>query len=59
MNYAHSYPVIQELEVGVLTSNFSDKASEGLKEMTQKICEGEKPYCAETLFKIISKMGSK
>ncbi|KAF8152854.1 hypothetical protein K438DRAFT_1987722 [Mycena galopus ATCC 62051] len=50
------YPVIQELEIGVLTSNFSDKASEGLKEMTEKICKGEKPYCAETLLKIIQKM---
>ncbi|KAJ7474208.1 hypothetical protein FB451DRAFT_1248312 [Mycena latifolia] len=53
------YPVIQELEVRILTSNFSEKASEGLKEMTQKICDGEKPYCAETLFMIIRKMGSK
>jgi hypothetical protein len=52
----HSYPVIQELEVGMLTSNFSEKASTGLKEMTEKLCQGEKPYCAEILFKIISTM---
>ncbi|KAJ7660832.1 hypothetical protein DFH06DRAFT_1193409 [Mycena polygramma] len=58
-SFTSVYPVIQELEVGVLTSNFSDKAAEGLKEMTQKICDGEKPYCAETLFKIIQKMGGK
>ncbi|KAJ6456216.1 hypothetical protein C8R47DRAFT_189627 [Mycena vitilis] len=58
-SFTSVYPVIQELEVGVLTSNFSDKAAEGLKEMTQKICDGEKPYCAETLFRIIQKMGGK
>ncbi|KAJ7649414.1 hypothetical protein DFH06DRAFT_1208174 [Mycena polygramma] len=58
-SFTSVYPVIQELEVGVLTSNFSDKAAEGLKDMTQKICDGEKPYCAETLFKIIQKMGGK
>ncbi|KAJ7474207.1 hypothetical protein FB451DRAFT_1398200 [Mycena latifolia] len=49
----------EELEVRILTANFSDKASEGLKEMMQKICDGEKPYCAETLFMIIRKMGGK
>ncbi|KAJ7323668.1 hypothetical protein DFH08DRAFT_887579 [Mycena albidolilacea] len=55
-SFTSVYPVIQELEVGVLTSNFSEKASTGLKEMTEKLCQGEKPYCAEILFKIISKM---
>ncbi|KAF7367700.1 hypothetical protein MSAN_00833800 [Mycena sanguinolenta] len=54
--FTSMYPVIQELEVGVLTSNFSDKATEGLKEMTSKICRGEKPYCAETLLSIMRKM---
>ncbi|KAJ7447933.1 hypothetical protein B0H11DRAFT_2290046 [Mycena galericulata] len=29
--FHRKYPVIQELEVGVLTSNFSEKASEGLE----------------------------
>ncbi|KAJ7751885.1 hypothetical protein DFH07DRAFT_960711 [Mycena maculata] len=53
------YPVIQELEVSMLTANFSEKASEGLKEMTQKICEGEKPYCADVLLMLIQKMGAK
>ncbi|KAJ7083876.1 hypothetical protein C8R44DRAFT_52725 [Mycena epipterygia] len=57
-SFTSRYPAIQELEVGVLTSNFSDKAAEGLKEMTQKICDGEKPYCAETLFMVIHKMGA-
>ncbi|KAJ6569196.1 hypothetical protein B0H19DRAFT_1065962 [Mycena capillaripes] len=36
-SFTSVYPVIQELEVGVLTSNFSEKASEGLEEMTEKI----------------------
>ncbi|KAJ7019506.1 hypothetical protein C8F04DRAFT_1392825 [Mycena alexandri] len=58
-SFTSVYPVIRDLEVGVLTSNFSDKASERLLEMTQKICDGEKPYCAETLFMIIRKMGGK
>ncbi|KAJ7152466.1 hypothetical protein C8R46DRAFT_1121305 [Mycena filopes] len=58
-SFTSVYPVIRDLEVGVLTSNFSDKASEGLMDMTQKICDGEKPYCAETLFMIIKKMGKK
>ncbi|KAJ7744158.1 hypothetical protein B0H16DRAFT_995090 [Mycena metata] len=58
-SFTSVYPVIRDLEVGVLTSNFSDKASEGLLEMTQKICDGEKPYCAETLTMIIRKMGGK
>ncbi|KAJ7679676.1 hypothetical protein B0H17DRAFT_1077702 [Mycena rosella] len=58
-SFTSVYPVIQELEVGVLTANFSEKAAEGLKEMTRKICEGEKPYCGETLFMIIRKMGAK
>ncbi|KAJ6509664.1 hypothetical protein DFH09DRAFT_1198800 [Mycena vulgaris] len=58
-SFTSVYPVIQELEVGVLTSNFSEKAVEGLKEMTHKLCEGEKPYCGETLFMIMRKMGGK
>ncbi|KAJ7083874.1 hypothetical protein C8R44DRAFT_903564 [Mycena epipterygia] len=57
-SFTSVYPVIQELEVGVLTSNFSEKASEGLKDMTQKICDGEKPYSAETLFMVMRKMGA-
>ncbi|KAK7064970.1 hypothetical protein R3P38DRAFT_2827318, partial [Favolaschia claudopus] len=35
-SFTSTYPVIQELEVRFLTSNFSEKASEGLKEMTEK-----------------------
>ncbi|KAF7340387.1 hypothetical protein MVEN_01958200 [Mycena venus] len=57
--YSSVYPVIQDLEIGILASNFSDKASEGLKEISKAICEGEKPYCADTLFKVIRKMGGK
>ncbi|KAJ7461372.1 hypothetical protein B0H11DRAFT_1923644 [Mycena galericulata] len=58
-SFTSVYPAFQELEVGVLTSNFSEKASEGLKEITKKICKGEKPYCAETLFLLLGKMGGK
>ncbi|KAK7064976.1 hypothetical protein R3P38DRAFT_2827338 [Favolaschia claudopus] len=58
-SFTSTYPVIQELEVRFLTSNFSEKASEGLKEMTEKICQGEKPYCAETLFKILHELSGK
>ncbi|KAK7008050.1 hypothetical protein R3P38DRAFT_3027160 [Favolaschia claudopus] len=58
-SFTSTYPVIQELEVRFLTSNFSEKASEGLKEMTEKICQGEKPYCAETLFRILHELSGK
>ncbi|KAJ7612773.1 hypothetical protein FB45DRAFT_1036982 [Roridomyces roridus] len=56
-SFTSVYPAIQELQVGILVSNFSDKATEGLDEMTKKICEGEKPYCADTLLMLIRKMG--
>ncbi|KAF7367701.1 hypothetical protein MSAN_00833900 [Mycena sanguinolenta] len=55
--FTSMYPVIQELEAGVLASNFSDKATKGLQEMTDKICRGEKPYCAETLLRIMHTSG--
>ncbi|CAK5264144.1 unnamed protein product [Mycena citricolor] len=32
-SFTSTYPVIQELEVGILTSNFSKKAAEGLRAM--------------------------
>ncbi|KAF8198876.1 hypothetical protein K438DRAFT_1823872 [Mycena galopus ATCC 62051] len=50
------YPAIQELEVEALTSNSSGNPVKGLKEMTDAICRGERPYCAETLFKIVCKI---
>ncbi|CAK5279701.1 unnamed protein product [Mycena citricolor] len=57
-SFTSTYPVIQELEVGILTSNFSKKAAEGLRAMVQNICEGEKPHAAETLFLIMQRMGA-
>ncbi|KAJ7744159.1 hypothetical protein B0H16DRAFT_1560369 [Mycena metata] len=53
------YPAIQELEINVLTSDFSAQVCEEMKEYTQKICDGERQYCSETLFMIIRKMGLK
>ncbi|KAJ7116274.1 hypothetical protein C8R43DRAFT_1242315 [Mycena crocata] len=58
-SFTSMYPAVQTMEIDYLTSHFSEKASEGLKQMTKRICDGEKSYCAETLFLIIQKMGSK
>ncbi|KAJ7159562.1 hypothetical protein C8R46DRAFT_1001806 [Mycena filopes] len=57
-SFTSMYPTVQTLEVEFLTSNFTPKATQGLKDMTREICEGQKPHCADTLFLILEKMGS-
>ncbi|KAJ7769901.1 hypothetical protein B0H16DRAFT_1452281 [Mycena metata] len=58
-SFTSMYPAVQKLEVEYLMSHFTPRASEGLKEMTKKICEGEKAHCTDTLYLILQRMGTR
>ncbi|KAJ7461367.1 hypothetical protein B0H11DRAFT_1923640 [Mycena galericulata] len=45
----------RELEVGVLTSNFSEKSSERLKEITKKICNAETRIARKHCFWLLAR----
>ncbi|KAJ7036789.1 hypothetical protein C8F04DRAFT_1394045 [Mycena alexandri] len=58
-SFTSMYPAVQKLEIEYLMLNFTPRASEGLKEMVKKICDGEKSPCTETLYLILQRMGTR
>ncbi|KAF7299499.1 hypothetical protein MIND_00900000 [Mycena indigotica] len=57
-SFTSMYPAIQELQTDFLVKNFPTP-SDGLVEITQQICDGEKPYCAGTLKMVLEKLAKR